>query len=98
MTSHWGEHRNGWASVRWFECDFHLHAYCYAIQIAIDDVREHAHALVERHVGDAVRHRHAAAQHAVGVDRPRPLRITPLGLVRETERTMGARIVVEFPA
>src|SRR5690606_9587470 len=83
------------AAVGGLEDELHLLADLDAVHVAVDDVRHHRRALVERDIGNAILLRRAPHD-AVGVDRALARDLDQLGIVAEGEGRQGARVPVEL--
>src|SRR6188508_3709927 len=92
------EDRHRHAAFGFLECDFDFLPDFDRVEIAIDDVRQHRHALVELDVGDAIHDGAGAAAHAVAVNLAGAFRLDPLHLVAEAERAQRAREVMVLAA
>src|SRR3989442_273205 len=91
------EHGNRWPTLARLEDHAHGLTDPHRVEIAVDDVRHHRRAFLERDVGDDVGLGHSPHD-AVRVDLAAARRRPPLGGVAAAERTDRAWIVVRLTA
>src|SRR5207244_9916559 len=89
------EHGNRWPTLARLENHAHGLTDPHRVEIAVDDVRHHRRAFLERDVGDDVGLGHSPHD-AVRVDFAAARRRPPLGGVAAAERTDRAWIVVRL--
>ena len=92
------KHRQCRAVFRLHKTHFDLLAAFERIEIAVDEVGEHADAFVELDVANGKRRGRAAAGDAVGVNLAGALGLHPLEVLAEAVRADRARVVVHLAA